>query len=265
MPHFIIDAGYFVGRMEKHWSKYSKQKNMRYWQNEFNESRISAEERTSRIKKIFNYDLGYIQMRMEEMGEIESIIVCYDGIYGRRNRGKLYPKYKMNRSDIPAHEHKGIDIRKRIRKCGFDPNSLFNCSNSLYEEYKEADDLLIEQANLLLLQNKEVVVMSKDSDLYQIVGVNDDLQLHDFTRIIDETVIEEELGILPSQYLYFKCLVGDKSDNIPGVKGIGEAKARKILKEYPTIEDLPSDYFTQEVWDDIGIWYRLIKLPFNEN
>ena len=204
-------------------------------------------------------------MRMEEVGEIESIVVCYDGIYGRRNRGKIYPKYKMNRSDIPAFEHKGIDIRKRIRKCGFDPNSLFNCSKSLYEEYKEADDLLIEQANLLLLESKKVVVMSKDSDLYQIVGVNDDLQLHDFTRIIDEAVIEEELGILPSQYLYFKCLVGDKSDNIPGVRGIGEAKARKILKEYPTIEDLPSDYFTQEVWDDIEIWYRLIKLPFNEN
>jgi 5'-3' exonuclease len=265
MPHFIIDAGYFVGRMEKHWSKYSKGKNMRYWQNEFNEGRISGEERTSRIKKIFNYDLGYIQMRMEEIGDIESIIVCYDGIYGRQGRGRIYSKYKMNRSNVPAFEHKGIDIRKRIRKCGFDPNSLFNCSKSIYEEYKEADDLLIEQANLLLLEDKKVVILSKDSDLYQIVGVNDNLTLHDFTRIIDEKVIEDELKILPSQYLYFKCLVGDKSDNIPGVKGIGEAKARKLLKEYLTMEDIPSDYFTQDVWDEIKKWYKLIKLPFNEN
>ncbi len=265
MPHFIIDAGYFVGRMEKHWSKYSKGKNMRYWQNEFNEGRISGEERTSRIKKIFNYDLGYIQMRMEEIGEIESVLVCYDGIYGRRTRGKIYPSYKMNRSDIPAFEHKGIDIRKRIRKCGFDPNSLFNCSESIYDENKEADDLLIEQANSLLLQNKKVVLMSKDSDLYQIVGVNDDLTLHDFTKIIDSEYIETELKILPSQYLYFKCLVGDKSDNIPGVRGIGEAKARKIISQYPTLDEIPKDYFSPEVWLEIDLWMKLIKLPFECN
>ncbi len=265
MPHFIIDAGYFVGRMEKNWSKYSKGKNMRYWQTEYNEGRISAEERTLRIKKIFKNDLGYIQMRMDEIGDIESILVCYDGIYGRRKRGEIYPQYKMNRSNILAFEHKGIDIRKRIRKCGFDPNSLFDCSVSIYEDYKEADDLLIEQANKLLLQDKKVVLMSKDSDLFQIIGMNNNLILHDFTKIIDAEYIEKELQILPSQYLYFKCLVGDKSDNIPGVKGIGEAKARKLISKYPTMDEIPLDYFTKEVWAEIEMWLKLITLPFDNN
>jgi len=265
MPHFLIDAGYFVGRMEKHWSKFSSRKNMRYWQNEYNEGRITSQERTKRIKQIMKNDIGYIQMRMEEMGKIESVLVCYDGIYSRRPRGKIYSKYKMNRSDIKAEEHKGIDIRKRIRKCGFNPDSLSDSWSAIYDEYAEADDLLAKKALELMDSGEEVVIMSKDSDLKQALAWGDSVRLHDFTKEICVDDFIEEWGILPSQYVYYKALVGDKSDNIPGIKGIGRSKAKTLLKKYPTIQDIPQKQFTDTEWSDFYKYNLLMTLPFESH
>ena len=265
MPHFLIDAGYFVGRMEKHWSKFSNKKNMRYWQNEYNAGRITPQERTKRIKQILKNDIGYIQMRIEEIGEIDSVVVCYDGIYGRRPRGKIYSKYKMNRSSVKAEEHKGIDIRKRIKKCGFNPDSLSDSWGAIYEDYAEADDLLAKQALELISDGEEVVVMSKDSDLKQVLAWGSKSRLHDFTKEISVEDFIEDYGIQPSQYIYYKTLVGDKSDNIPGIKGIGKSKAKTLIGKYPTIQDLPQKHFTESEWKDFHTYYALMSLPLGED
>ena len=98
MLTFLIDGGYFVGRFEKHNYSKSNRKNMNWWVKNYESGNCSKEEMLENCKRIFNYDTTYLQMKMEELGEIEKVIVCYDGIFGRRSRGKIYKNYKVHNS-----------------------------------------------------------------------------------------------------------------------------------------------------------------------
>ena len=126
------------------------------------------------------------------------VIVCYDGVYGRRPRGNLYAEYKMNRrGSVEAHQHKGIDVRERIIKCGYDPNALELWWSSDYDELMEADDLIAELCNALP-RSEEIVVMSKDQDLFQLLEL-ENVRIHDFTKMITREDFIEKFGILPEQ------------------------------------------------------------------
>ena len=91
-------------------------------------------------------------------------------------------------------------------------------------------------------ENWETIIVSSDLDMLQIVDENTKMYrlLKGFSEIeeVDVKAIEEKYGILKSQFLDLKALKGDASDNIPGVKGIGEKTAVKLLNEYGSIEGI---------------------------
>jgi DNA polymerase-1 len=207
-------------------------------------------------------------MKMEDMGIIDRVIICYDGIFGRRARGKLYKNYKRNRAGINATKHKGIDVRNKINNIGINANSMRFGWESEYHIDKEADDILAELAIQYSKEGQEVVVMSKDSDLYQILSWSENIKLHDFTKEITKEIVFDKLGVSCDNYVDWKSLSGDSSDNIPGMSGIGPAKAKKIIAEYTQIENIPDEYFIKEDIDykqAIIDYKKIIKLPFIYN
>ena len=116
MAVFILDGGLFVGRIER--QKYQGGKSYWWWNRNHHDGEISTKEYREGIHKMLSKDIHHIKYRMGTMATIDKVIVCYDGIYGRRPRGKIYKMYKAHKSGIRANKHKGHDIRKVIEECG---------------------------------------------------------------------------------------------------------------------------------------------------
>jgi len=87
-----------------------------------------------------------------------------------------------------------------------------------------------------------VVILSGDADLFQLLRYPD-VRIHNFRKEITAEDVEEKYGVQPDYFADWKALAGDSSDNIPGVHGIGEKKAATLLKQYGSIENIPSDEF----------------------
>lgn len=265
MTTILIDGGYFVGRFEKHWFHNPRRKNMKYWWEQRKMNKISFEERDSHLYRLFNYDLTYLHMKIAEIDPLSRVIVCYDGIYGRRPRGALYPQYKQNRKGgVLATEHKGIDVREKIKRTKHDPENLAFGWETIYDESKEADDIIAELC-YSLPSNENIVIMSKDGDLIQLMNLPN-VSLHDFTSMITEENLMEKYGIKSSQYLDYKSLVGDKADNIPGIRGVGPKTAQKYLSEYESIDNFPPEILDEDGIKLTNLWKKISIIPFhNEN
>ena len=79
------------------------------------------------------------------------------------------------------------------------------------------------------------------------------------TEEIDSEYVLDKCGVPPSQYVDWKALVGDVSDGIPGIKGIGKATAVKLLKKHQRLEAIPFD--SSEDFENAQLWKKLIELP----
>ena len=226
-------------------------------------NKISFEERDSHLYRLFNYDLTYLHMKIAEIDPLSRVIVCYDGIYGRRPRGALYPQYKQNRKGgVLATEHKGIDVREKIKRTKHDPENLAFGWETIYDESKEADDVIAELC-YSLPSNENIVVMSKDGDLIQLMNLPN-VSLHDFTSMITEENLMEKYGIKSSQYLDYKSLVGDKADNIPGIRGVGPKTAQKYLSEYESIDNFPPEILDEDGIKLTNLWKKISIIPFHK-
>jgi len=249
MAIFLLDGGIFVGKLER--KKYSKSKNLKWWKDHLKSKEVTQEEYDIGVEAIFEKDIAHIEYNMRMMGNVDKVIVCYDGIFGRRVRGRLYKGYKRHKNDINPKKHKGIDVRDKIKDFGFDPMNIRPNWEGLYDAYKEADDLIAEQAQYLSGAGEDVVILSEDGDMIQLLAWDGNIRLHNLKKEIFKEDILDIYGVEPSQYIDWKSLVGDVSDNIPGLHGVGPSKAKKLLKEYECLEKIPKDYFISYSPNDI--------------
>lgn len=264
MVVFLVDGGIFVGRFEK--QKYKKGKNFWWWLKRHQAGEFPTKEYKEATHKFFTRELNHIQFKIESMElPIDSVIVCYDGIFGRRNRGQLYPDYKRHKSGIKATKHKGIDIRKMIIECDYDPMNLSKSWSGLYDDWKEADDLIAETALKLKGEGKEIVIFSEDRDMYQLLDLEGRIKIHNLKEEITTNIFKEKWGIQPDEYVDWKCLVGDVSDNIKGLPGIGEVKAKKLLAQWKTLESIPVDYLVSYYPEEIDEIVALMQKYREDN
>ena len=176
----LIDGGYFVKRLQKHWLP-DTYGNMKFWNDRFEMKKIDIDELNENLYRIFDNDITYLEIIMEKIKKFDKVIVMYDGIYARRARGKYYKNYKRNRSGIHALKHKGIDITVKIEKCLFDPYQLRPSWISEMDMFKEADDLIGEYIE----ENPmgKITIFSTDGDMYQFLN-RENVSLHNFTKTI---------------------------------------------------------------------------------
>ena len=176
------------------------------------------------------------------------VIIAFDGENGSKNRKYLFPDYKGNRdtgrlinrkifSDKSVEdESKYNQVVRLIDYLSFLPLHTLSIDNL------EADDIIGYLSIFITEKNKDgqVFIMSADTDYMQLV--NDRVKIYSPTKKkiyhIDDVI--KELGVHPSNYILYKALVGDTSDNIPGVHGVGEKNINKLFDflESPEEKDL---------------------------
>lgn len=149
-------------------------------------------------------------------------------------RHKSYEAYKGTRDKTPTElvEQFGY-VRELIESYGIK-----------YEEHLdyEADDIIGSYAKIAEKAGLEVIIVSGDKDLTQLAS--DNITVYYTKRGVTEIdyytpeFINEKYGLTPQQIVDMKGLMGDKSDNIPGIQGVGEKTAIKLLTEYETVENV---------------------------
>jgi DNA polymerase-1 len=142
-------------------------------------------------------------------------------------RREIFPEYKAGRDAQP--EDLTVQFPIVAELCEAFGVPMIEVPNF------EADDViatLVETAP----KGAEVCIVSTDKDLMQLVRPGVEMLDSGKGRRIDAAAVEERFGVPPSQLLDMRALVGDASDNIPGVKGIGEKGAAKLIQEYGTLD-----------------------------
>ncbi|QKY69139.1 5'-3' exonuclease H3TH domain-containing protein [Lentibacillus sp. CBA3610] len=160
------------------------------------------------------------------------IICCWD-MGSKTFRTDLYDGYKANRSEPPEELIPQFDLVKEVVEAFAIPNiglenfEADDCIGTLAKEYSKDHDVLILTGDQDILQLVDdgisVAIMRKGIGNYEIFK--------------SETFVEQK-GINPKQIVDLKGLMGDTSDNYPGVKGIGEKTALKLIQEYKSVDEV---------------------------
>ena len=184
---------------------------------------------------------GFVNM-MNKIIESEKpthIAVAFD--IGKNFRKDLYKEYKDGRNKTPDELKMQMPVAKKIL-------DAMGIKHYEVENY-EADDIIGTLSKRAYIDpDFEALIVSSDKDLLQLINEEIEvkcLKSKDYIRYNVNT-FKEEYGFDPIRIIDLKALMGDASDNIPGVKGIGEKTAIKLIREYDTIENL-YDHI-----DDIG-------------
>ena len=146
-------------------------------------------------------------------------------------RKTIYPEYKAHRPPPPEELKLQLEVAiEWIERMGF-PN--------LSKEGFEADDIIATIARIGKEQGMGVRIVSHDKDLYQLIEdqkivIVDAVKKH----VIDEEGCRVKFEVDPKDFIDFQALLGDSSDNVPGVKGIGQKTASKLINRFHTLENL---------------------------
>ncbi|MFB6259433.1 MAG: 5'-3' exonuclease H3TH domain-containing protein, partial [Thiohalorhabdaceae bacterium] len=145
-------------------------------------------------------------------------------------RADLFEAYKANRPPMPEDLAEQLPYIHRLAAAFGLP--------VLVEEGVEADDVIGTLASQAEALGRDVMIVTGDKDMAQLVNGHTFLLDTMKDRLIDEPAVRERWGVGPEAVPDFLALVGDKVDNIPGVPGVGEKTAAKLLQTYGSLEDL---------------------------
>ena len=159
------------------------------------------------------------------------IAVVFDA-KGKTFRHELYPQYKANRPVMPEELRMQIaPLHAVIKALGLTLISVPNV---------EADDVIGTLASHAAGQGHEVLISTGDKDMAQLVNEQVTLVNTMTNSKMDASGVMKKFGVTPPQIVDFLALTGDKSDNVPGVPGVGLKTAAKWLNKYGTLEQLVS-------------------------
>ena len=172
--------------------------------------------------------------RLQDQEKPDGTLVFFD-LGGAQDRLALHPEYKAQRKETPEALVRQLPYLKAVtRAMGL---------VGVEQDGVESDDLLAAQAVALARDGHEVRVVSSDKDFAQIVGGRITLLLPPPSanpkagwRIVDEAGVVEKFGVPPAQIADFLALVGDTSDNIPGLNGVGPKTAVRWLQQWGGVE-----------------------------
>jgi len=157
------------------------------------------------------------------------VAICFDSPK-KTHRQEKFAQYKIQRPSMPEDLISQIPIIKRIIKA-YNLN-IFECDGF------EADDIIATLCSLVSKKNIDVVIVSDDKDMYQLANNKVRILNYRDNTFLGHEELNKKLGFEPHRIIDFIALAGDKSDNIPGVSGIGEVTAKHLINEFGTLEDI---------------------------
>jgi DNA polymerase-1 len=168
-------------------------------------------------------------LRILEQEKPEYLAVAFDT--GKTFRDQIFPGYKATRAKMPD------DLRTQLGHIR-EMVDAFNIPRLEMENY-EADDVLGSIAHIAGEMGMGVKIVTGDRDLLQLVNARTAVYLAgDDTNFVTEKDVQRKLGVRPDQVVDYKAIVGDKSDNIPGVQGVGDKTAVALLDKYDTLDGI---------------------------
>jgi DNA polymerase-1 len=162
------------------------------------------------------------------------MVAVFDGPDNKKSRQDIYAEYKMNRKKAPE------DLYPQL-------NQAFNYCElagipAISVPEVEADDVMATIALWAEKNNMEVLLCTSDKDLYQLISDNIQvLNAHKNNLIIDAEKVKELFGVRPDQMLDLLAIMGDVSDNIPGISGFGPKTASSLLQKFDTLDSILSN------------------------
>ncbi len=179
------------------------------------------------------YGFAMMLLKMLEEEKPTHIMVAFDA--GKMTfRHKDYKEYKGKREKTPGELSEQVPLVHQIL-------DVFAIQRYEQDGF-EADDIIGTLALQAEADGVETVIISGDKDLFQLIGEHVTV-LHTRKGVTevdryDEAALNQRYGLTPAQIIDLKGLMGDASDNIPGIPGVGEKTALKLLAQYPTVEEI---------------------------
>ena len=199
-----------------------------------------------RSGEVANAVFGFSNMLLKALNEVRPrYVACAFDTAAPTFRHVEFEKYKAQRVEPPPDLYPQLPKVKKVL-------DAFGIKYFEKEGY-EADDVLATLASKCRGKSEkgkvdQVVILSGDRDVLQLVDGDVKVQMPSFTKVSEgkpgwgvlmgEQEVREKYGITPAQMVDFKSLMGDTSDNIPGIAGIGPKTASTLLQKYRTLENL---------------------------
>lgn len=181
------------------------------------------------------YGFFQIMFKTIEEEKPDKIIVAFD-ISSSEKRTKIFNEYKAGRHKAPEDLTMQFPIIKELLKTMNIP--------IVQKDGIEADDILGAIAKKEGKKGNKIIILTGDRDYFQLVDINVNIRYPKTIMgkteyiIYDNYKINEEYGLTPEKLIEVKALMGDASDNIPGVKGIGEKTALKLIIQFGSLEKI---------------------------
>ncbi len=191
---------------------------------------------------IYGFLSTLFKLQDEEMPE--HTIVCFD-VKEKTFRHKKFETYKATRKGMPDELAMQLPVMKDI----LDKLGITRCEKAGYE----ADDLIGTISRIVSESSNECVIVTGDKDSLQLVGDGTSVRLvttkmgQSTTTKYDEQTFEEEYGFKPIQLIDLKALMGDTSDNISGVAGIGKKTANDLIKLFGSVENIYKNIDSEQI------------------
>ncbi len=193
------------------------------------------EDLATKSGQVTNAVFGFTRMLIRLLKDIDpdGIAVAWD-VSRETFRTEAYPEYKSNRSKAPDHFRSQLGLIDEVLQALE--------VNQVRREGYEADDLIASISKKAVADGWEVLVVTGDRDAFQLVGgpvsVMYTMRGITDTVIADEDYVVKRYGIRPDQYVQYAALRGDNSDNLPGVAGVGEKTAARLIGDYGSLEGI---------------------------
>lgn len=203
-------------------------------------------------------------LSFQDLFATEKIIFCFDSRVSKRKA--IYPGYKGTRSDsykemseeeIIAHQ----EVRKQIEMLEIKYLPKIGFANTWSEEGYEADDQIAMACEVIAEQHDHAVIVGTDGDLLQLLSPSTIIWNPAKKKTITIDSFRSEWGIEPSQWADAKAIAGCGTDDVTGVKGVGEKTAVKFLtgKLKPTTKAFASIIQSTDLWKSN---LPIVRLPF---
>ena len=181
---------------------------------------------------------GFLSIMFKNMEEVEPtyMLIAFDSKTAADTRKKMYDGYKKHRHSMPNELAEQMPIIKEIL-------TAMNIKVIEMPDY-EGDDILGTLAKRFAHKDKDVYILSGDRDLFQLIEDHITVRIprtkmgKTETEIYTKEKVEEEYGLEPIDLIEVKALMGDSSDEIPGVPNVGPKTGTSLIKQFKTIANL---------------------------
>jgi 5'-3' exonuclease len=207
--------------------------------------------------------MGFLKILQKLIRETkpDGIVICWDGAGGSKKRKSINKKYKAGRKPIRLNRSiRNLSEQEELKNKVWQQTRLVEMLNELpiiqlMLESVEADDIISCVANHKLYDSWQKVIVSSDKDFFQLCDDETIVFRPTQNEVLNKHAIVEKFGIHPTNFALARAIVGDKSDNLDGVPGVGMptvAKRLPFLKEEKT--------FTI---DDVVEYCKQVEKPVN--